>query len=45
MCSFTVKDPMDFDLADAIDDSNDGQGGGMPNVNPGGGMWRTLASL
>lgn len=32
-----VKDPMDFDLADAIDDSNDGQGGGMPNVNPGGG--------
>ncbi|KAJ7310450.1 hypothetical protein JRQ81_007368 [Phrynocephalus forsythii] len=31
-----AKDPMDFDLSDALDDQNDGQGGGMPNVNPGG---------
>lgn len=27
---------MDFDLSDALDDQNDGQGGGMPNVHPGG---------
>ncbi|KAJ6663289.1 hypothetical protein lerEdw1_010425 [Lerista edwardsae] len=33
-----AKDPVDFDLADAMDDGNDGQGGGMPNVNPGGGI-------
>ncbi|XP_072837451.2 CD99 antigen-like protein 2 [Pogona vitticeps] len=31
-----AKDPMDFDLSDALDDQNDGQGGGRPNVNPGG---------
>ncbi|XP_074863652.1 CD99 antigen-like protein 2 [Carettochelys insculpta] len=30
-----AKDPADFDLADAIDDSNDGKGGGKPNVKPG----------
>ncbi|XP_053230310.1 CD99 antigen-like protein 2 isoform X1 [Podarcis raffonei] len=32
-----AKDPMDFDLSDALDDHNPGQGGGTPNVNPGGG--------
>ncbi|XP_062820134.1 CD99 antigen-like protein 2 isoform X1 [Anolis carolinensis] len=31
-----AKDPMDFDLSDALDDQNDGRDGGMPNVNPGG---------
>ncbi|XP_053129490.1 CD99 antigen-like protein 2 isoform X2 [Hemicordylus capensis] len=33
-----AKDRMDFDLADALDDRNDGQGGGTPHVNPGGGI-------
>nr|XP_009670346.1 PREDICTED: uncharacterized protein LOC104142224 [Struthio camelus australis] len=32
-----AKDPMDFDLADAID-KNDGKGGDRPNVRPGEGM-------
>ncbi|XP_077163846.1 CD99 antigen-like protein 2 [Paroedura picta] len=32
-----AKDPMDFDLSDALDDQNDGRGRGMPTVNPGGG--------
>uniref|UniRef100_A0ACB8FXC6 Uncharacterized protein n=1 Tax=Sphaerodactylus townsendi TaxID=933632 RepID=A0ACB8FXC6_9SAUR len=32
-----TKDPMDFDLSDALKDSDDGQGGGAPIVNPGGG--------
>ncbi|XP_042335725.1 CD99 antigen-like protein 2 isoform X1 [Sceloporus undulatus] len=31
-----AKDPMDLDLYDALDDQNDGRGGGTPNVNPGG---------
>lgn len=35
---FLANEPRDFDLADAVDDRNDGQGGGIPNVNPGGGM-------
>ncbi|XP_044283448.1 CD99 antigen-like protein 2 isoform X1 [Varanus komodoensis] len=30
-----ANDPMDFNLADALDDQNDGQGGRAPNVNPG----------
>uniref|UniRef100_K7GC79 CD99 antigen-like protein 2 n=1 Tax=Pelodiscus sinensis TaxID=13735 RepID=K7GC79_PELSI len=29
-----AKDPMDFDLADALDDQNEGKGGGKPNVKP-----------
>ncbi|XP_048369908.1 CD99 antigen-like protein 2 isoform X5 [Sphaerodactylus townsendi] len=33
-----AKDPMDFDLSDALKDSDDGQGGGAPIVNPGGGI-------
>ncbi|XP_048369905.1 CD99 antigen-like protein 2 isoform X3 [Sphaerodactylus townsendi] len=33
-----TKDPMDFDLSDALKDSDDGQGGGAPIVNPGGGI-------
>nr|XP_032625336.1 CD99 antigen-like protein 2 isoform X1 [Chelonoidis abingdonii] len=32
-----AKDPADFDLSDALDDQNDGRGGGKPNVKPGGG--------
>ncbi|XP_039343215.1 CD99 antigen-like protein 2 isoform X1 [Mauremys reevesii] len=32
-----AKDPADFDLSDALDDQNDGKGGGKPNVKPGGG--------
>ncbi|XP_044887012.1 CD99 antigen-like protein 2 isoform X2 [Mauremys mutica] len=31
-----AKDPADFDLSDALDDQNDGKGGGKPNVKPGG---------
>ncbi|XP_048718836.1 CD99 antigen-like protein 2 isoform X4 [Caretta caretta] len=30
-----AKDPADFDLSDALDDQNDGKGGGKPNVKPG----------
>ncbi|NXI39753.1 C99L2 protein, partial [Galbula dea] len=30
-----AKDPMDFDLADAFDDKNDGMDAGRPNVRPG----------
>ncbi|KAF7244783.1 CD99 antigen-like protein 2 [Varanus komodoensis] len=33
-----ANDPMDFNLADALDDQNDGQGGRAPNVNPGRGI-------
>ncbi|KFV68159.1 CD99 antigen-like 2, partial [Dryobates pubescens] len=29
------KDPMDFDLADALDDKNDGKDAGRSNVKPG----------
>ncbi|XP_054244830.1 CD99 antigen-like protein 2 [Indicator indicator] len=29
------KNPMDFDLADALDDKNDGKDAGRPNVKPG----------
>ncbi|NXC48083.1 C99L2 protein, partial [Penelope pileata] len=29
------KDPMDFDLSDALDDSNDAKGGRRPDVRPG----------
>nr|XP_056714980.1 CD99 antigen-like protein 2 [Euleptes europaea] len=32
-----TKDPMDFDLSDALKDQNDEHGGGKPIVNPGGG--------
>ncbi|XP_061862810.1 CD99 antigen-like protein 2 isoform X2 [Colius striatus] len=32
------KDPMDFDLADALDDKNDGKGDRRPNVRPGEGF-------
>lgn len=35
---FVAKDPMDFDLSDALDDQNDRHpGGGPPKGNPGGG--------
>ncbi|XP_049683799.1 CD99 antigen-like protein 2 [Accipiter gentilis] len=30
-----AKDPMDFDLADALDDKNDGKDAGRPDVRPG----------
>ncbi|NXK09283.1 C99L2 protein, partial [Herpetotheres cachinnans] len=30
-----AKDPMDFDLADAFDDKNDGKDAGRPDVRPG----------
>ncbi|NXV96084.1 C99L2 protein, partial [Calonectris borealis] len=30
-----AKNPMDFDLADALDDKNDGKDGGRPDVRPG----------
>ncbi|NXA17945.1 C99L2 protein, partial [Ibidorhyncha struthersii] len=30
-----AKNPMDFDLADALDDKNDGKGAGRPDVRPG----------
>ncbi|KAL8180847.1 UNVERIFIED_CONTAM: hypothetical protein K2H54_037453 [Gekko kuhli] len=33
-----ANDPSDFDLSDALSDQNDGQGGGTPIVNPGGGL-------
>ncbi|XP_054852973.1 CD99 antigen-like protein 2 isoform X2 [Eublepharis macularius] len=33
-----AKDSKDFDLSDALDDQNDGQGGGTPIVNPGKGL-------
>ncbi|NXC68349.1 C99L2 protein, partial [Anhinga anhinga] len=33
-----AKDPMDFDLADAINDKNDGKDAGMPSVKPGGAL-------
>ncbi|NXI64733.1 C99L2 protein, partial [Anseranas semipalmata] len=29
------KSPLDFDLADALDDRNDAKGGGQPDVRPG----------
>ncbi|KFO61027.1 CD99 antigen-like 2, partial [Corvus brachyrhynchos] len=32
------KDPMDFDLADALDDKNDRKDGGRPDVRPGEGF-------
>ncbi|NXX84935.1 C99L2 protein, partial [Urocolius indicus] len=32
------KDPMDFDLADALDDKNDGKDDRRPNVRPGEGF-------
>lgn len=32
---FLAKDPMDFDLADALDDKNDGKDAGRPDVRPG----------
>ncbi|NXC65250.1 C99L2 protein, partial [Aleadryas rufinucha] len=32
------KDPMDFDLADALDDKNDRKDGGKPDVRPGEGF-------
>ncbi|NWI60582.1 C99L2 protein, partial [Calyptomena viridis] len=32
------KDPMDFDLADALDDKNDRKDAGRPDVVPGGGI-------
>ncbi|NXR27521.1 C99L2 protein, partial [Cinclus mexicanus] len=37
------KDPMDFDLADALDDKNDGKDAGRPAVRPGEG--RLTSSL
>ncbi|KAF1580051.1 UNVERIFIED_CONTAM: hypothetical protein FQV15_0016113, partial [Eudyptes pachyrhynchus] len=30
-----AKNPMDFDLADALDDKNDGKDGGRPDIRPG----------
>ncbi|KGL96698.1 CD99 antigen-like 2, partial [Charadrius vociferus] len=30
-----AKDPMDFDLSDALDDKNDGKGAGRPDIRPG----------
>ncbi|KFP13915.1 CD99 antigen-like 2, partial [Egretta garzetta] len=30
-----AKDPMDFDLADALDDKNDGKDAGRPDIRPG----------
>ncbi|NWR54959.1 C99L2 protein, partial [Bucorvus abyssinicus] len=33
-----AKDPMDFDLADALDDKNDGKDGRRPDVRPGEGF-------
>ncbi|XP_074963158.1 CD99 antigen-like protein 2 isoform X1 [Phalacrocorax aristotelis] len=32
-----AKDPMELDLADAIDNTNDGKHAGMPTIKPGGG--------
>ncbi|XP_009071529.1 PREDICTED: CD99 antigen-like protein 2 [Acanthisitta chloris] len=32
------KNPMDFDLADALDDKNDGKDAGRPNIRPGEGF-------
>lgn len=32
---FLAKDPMDFDLADALDDKNDGKDAGRPDIRPG----------
>ncbi|XP_037264119.1 CD99 antigen-like protein 2 isoform X1 [Falco biarmicus] len=33
-----AKDPLDFDLADALDDKNDGKDAGRPDVRPGEGF-------